>query len=71
MKLTKTWTATRAGLHLHMDLTIEGETLSVTSVQQDDLAHLYRSPPPAYYVEREMRRELMQALETRIFGDSK
>jgi hypothetical protein len=68
MKLTQSWYATGDELVLKMTLEVEGETLQVASMQS---TRGYEPQPPASYTERTMRRNLMRALETRIFGDSK
>lgn len=68
MKLTRDWRATRDGLVLSMNLEVEGKVLVANVVQED---RGYRSSPPAEYIERELRHNLMRELERTIFGSTR
>lgn len=65
MRLTRSWYATPTALVLSMDLDIEGRTLRVEYSDKERDREFGSLPPQ--FIERQMRRDMMNHLEREIF----
>jgi hypothetical protein len=65
---TRDWRATPDGMELTLSVEVNGKTAQVRQVIDDMTRYSMTSPPPARYIEREMRRKLMAHVEDEMLG---